>query len=66
MRDRTDGVRKAVERYEGFEFVPLRIEDAFDSNWWAKVGGKNQSMERHFGVDLSDEGESIPLFYFQH
>jgi cytoplasmic tRNA 2-thiolation protein 2 len=57
MRDRTDEVRKVVERYDGFEFVPLRIEDAFDSRWWASVGGRDQIRERDLGVDLSDEGE---------
>jgi cytoplasmic tRNA 2-thiolation protein 2 len=57
MRDRTDEVRKAVERYDGFEFVSLRIEDAFDSRWWASVGGRDQIRERDLGVDLSGEGE---------
>ena len=57
MRDRTDEVRKAVEKYDGFEFVSLRIEDAFDSSWWAKVGGRNKEKERDLGVDLSDEGK---------
>jgi hypothetical protein len=63
MRDRVDKVRKVVERYEGFEFVPLRIEDAFDSKWWASVGGRNRLKERDLGVDLSDEGKSIFLSY---
>ncbi|EPQ52610.1 hypothetical protein GLOTRDRAFT_64309, partial [Gloeophyllum trabeum ATCC 11539] len=37
MRDRTDDVRRIVERYDDLEFVPLRIEDAFDESWWESV-----------------------------
>lgn len=55
MQDRTEEVRKVVEKYEGFEFVALRIEDAFDSTWWERVGGRK---ERDLGVDISDEGMS--------
>lgn len=61
MRDRTDDIRKAVERYEGFEFVSLRIEDAFDPAWWVKVGGKDELQE--LGVDLGDE--ELPLSSLQ-
>jgi len=57
MRDRTAEVKKAVERYDGFDFVSLKIEDAFDPRWWSRVGGRNQ---HDLGVNLSDEGE--PFF----
>jgi hypothetical protein len=63
MQDRTDEVRKVVEKYDGFEFVSLRIEDAFDSNWWARVGGKDKLKERDLGIDLNDEGKSTSLYY---
>jgi cytoplasmic tRNA 2-thiolation protein 2 len=66
MRDRTDEVRKIVETYEGFEFVSLRIEDAFDPRWWAKVSGRNKEREQDLGVDLSDEGYSTSMSYFTY
>lgn len=53
-RDRTEEVRAVVEKYSHFEFLPLRIEDAFDDAWWLKVGG--QQSQSHLGVDLADEG----------
>ncbi|KAJ7104125.1 hypothetical protein B0H15DRAFT_9205 [Mycena belliarum] len=52
-RDRTNEVRAVVERYKHFDFVPLRIEDAFDDAWWEMVGGRRP--EAHFNVDLADE-----------
>jgi hypothetical protein len=53
-RDRTEEVRAIVEQYERFDFLPLRIEDAFDDAWWQKVGG--QRPESHLSVDLANEG----------
>ncbi|KAJ7707675.1 hypothetical protein B0H17DRAFT_1192132 [Mycena rosella] len=52
-RDRTDEMRAAVEHYGHFDFLPLRIENAFDDAWWQKVGG--QRPESHFNVDLANE-----------
>ncbi|KAJ7475881.1 hypothetical protein FB451DRAFT_1087870 [Mycena latifolia] len=52
-RDRTDEVRAVVEQYDHFDFLPLRIEDAFDDAWWQRVGG--QRPEPHYSVDLADE-----------
>ena len=57
MKDRTDEVREAVKRYEGVEFVPLRLEDAFDPEWWARIG---QPSAADISVDLSTEGTSLP------
>jgi len=57
MKDRTEDVRAIVERYEPFEFIPLRLEDAFDKNWWARVGGEPGS---DITVDTTDEG----VYYF--
>lgn len=45
-----------METYESFEFIPLRIESAFDPKWWEMVGGRDELKERELGVDLSDEG----------
>ncbi|KAJ6576474.1 hypothetical protein DFH09DRAFT_361875 [Mycena vulgaris] len=52
-RDRTDEVRAAVAQHAHFEFLPLRIEDAFDDAWWERVGGQRPAA--HFSVDLADE-----------
>lgn len=56
MKDRTEEARRVVEKYEGFEFVALKIEDAFDSVWWERVGGKKGFNSRDLGVDLTSEG----------
>ncbi|TFY71157.1 hypothetical protein EVG20_g1846 [Dentipellis fragilis] len=53
IRDRTEEVRQAVNRYEGFEFVPLRIQDAFDAKWWKRVSGDTLSGD--LDVDLTSE-----------
>lgn len=66
MRDRTDELRTVIERYEGFEFVGLKIEDAFNPVWWEMVKGEgqeNDNLGRELGVDLNDEGKSIQAFY---
>lgn len=39
IRDTTEEIREAVSRYPMFEFVPLRLEDAFDPAWWARITG---------------------------
>ncbi|KAF4571504.1 hypothetical protein EYR36_008843 [Pleurotus pulmonarius] len=39
MRDSTADIRAIVESYNVFEFVPLKLEDAFDPSWWDRVGG---------------------------
>ena len=57
MRDRTEEVRAIVGKYPGFSFTPLRIEDAFDKDWWARVGGKQ--FGSNLGVDTSNEGTMI-------
>jgi len=54
MRDMTQQIREVVERYEGFKFVPLRIEDAFDSSWWELVGGRR--VRFNLGVHATSEG----------
>lgn len=54
MEDRTEVVRSAVERYEGFEFIALRIQDAFDPAWWLKTTGAQIPI--NLTVDLANEG----------
>ncbi|KAF8261628.1 hypothetical protein EI94DRAFT_1745553 [Lactarius quietus] len=36
MNDRTEKIREAAARYEGFEFVPVRMQNAFDRAWWER------------------------------
>ncbi|KAI0322596.1 hypothetical protein OF83DRAFT_1161136 [Amylostereum chailletii] len=55
LRDRTEEVRSVVSRYEGFEFVPLRLQDAFDPAWWKSVSGSTSESPPDFLVDLSNE-----------
>ncbi|KAJ7285019.1 hypothetical protein C8J57DRAFT_1290168 [Mycena rebaudengoi] len=53
-RDRTDEVRAAVEQFRHFDFMPIRIEDAFDELWWKKVIGGHAPLA-HLSVDLTNE-----------
>lgn len=69
MRDRTAEIEAAVGRYEGFEFIPLRIQDAFDPCWWETASGGSSKSPPPWAVDLSNEelfvspspSESTPL-----
>ncbi|KAG2131364.1 hypothetical protein DEU56DRAFT_872198 [Suillus clintonianus] len=54
MQDRTEDIRSIVERYPSFQFVPLRIEDAFDGSWWTKVSGSSSTPQ--VCLELSKEG----------
>ncbi|CDO74974.1 hypothetical protein BN946_scf184945.g46 [Trametes cinnabarina] len=53
MKDRTEEIARHIKRYDGLDFVSLRIQDAFDLSWWKRVGGKPFSSE--LGVTLADE-----------
>lgn len=55
MEDRTEQIRNVVAKYDGLEFVPVRLEDAFDHDWWEKVGGS--PLDHNLRVDLLSEGE---------
>ena len=56
MRDRTPDIERLVSKYEGLEFVPLRIQEAFSSEWWRKVHASRE--EGSISVDMTSEGES--------
>ncbi|KAH9959635.1 hypothetical protein BC827DRAFT_1212795 [Russula dissimulans] len=59
--DRTAQIRDAVARYDGYEFIPLRLQDAFDRSWWERVSGNAASgLLAELPVDLSD-GDSEPI-----
>ncbi|KAI9057286.1 hypothetical protein FKP32DRAFT_1638041, partial [Trametes sanguinea] len=54
MKDRTEEITRHMQRYDGLDFVSLRIQDAFDPLWWERVGGK--PLSSNIGVSLADEG----------
>ena len=59
QKDRTEEIRSIVENYAGspFEFIPLRLEDAFDPEWWVRIGRASLSESaRSLGLDMTDEG----------
>ncbi|KAF8905111.1 hypothetical protein CPB84DRAFT_1677063 [Gymnopilus junonius] len=66
-KDRTEDIRAVVESYSNsnFEFLPLRLEDSFDSNWWKSVGGdlstSAQSLARLDLHLVNSSSESSPL-----
>ncbi|KAL0580942.1 Cytoplasmic tRNA 2-thiolation protein 2 [Marasmius crinis-equi] len=52
MKDRTDEIREVVQTYRSFEFIQLRLEDAFDKSWWDRVNG---SPAGSLGIDPTNE-----------
>ncbi|KAF8071905.1 hypothetical protein FPV67DRAFT_1483121 [Lyophyllum atratum] len=52
-RDRTEEIRAMVAKYDRLEFLPLRVEDAFSSAWWDKIGGKPSGKD--LGIDITNE-----------
>ncbi|KAF4614224.1 hypothetical protein D9613_007796 [Agrocybe pediades] len=56
--DRIESIRNIVNRYTdaNFEFVPLRLEDAFDPSWWQSIGGGDLTTSaRSLGLALTNE-----------
>ncbi|TFK94023.1 hypothetical protein K466DRAFT_580321 [Polyporus arcularius HHB13444] len=53
MDDRTDEIARFVSRYDELDFVPLRIQHAFDRTWWERIGRSTSFSD--IGVDLADE-----------
>ncbi len=53
MDDRTDEIARFVSRYDELDFVPLRIQHAFDRTWWERMGRSTSFSD--IGVDLADE-----------
>ncbi|PCH42562.1 hypothetical protein WOLCODRAFT_137967 [Wolfiporia cocos MD-104 SS10] len=53
MKDRTPEVAQLVAQHDGLEFIPLRIQDAFDSSWWARAHSSPGRID--LGVDLTNE-----------
>jgi cytoplasmic tRNA 2-thiolation protein 2 len=57
MRDKTEEIRAVVDKYDRFDLIPLRIEDAFSNEWWGKIGGK--PVQQDLGADVTNEGKHM-------
>lgn len=61
-KDRTGEVRAAIQAYSDpltkfeIDFIPLRLEDAFDGAWWKSVG--MEDLNHAVGIDINDDCES--------
>ncbi|KIK97758.1 hypothetical protein PAXRUDRAFT_824580 [Paxillus rubicundulus Ve08.2h10] len=53
-RDRTEEIRTALAPYPKFDFIPLRLEDAFDASWWSKVATTPDQSQ--LGLELGKDG----------
>ena len=54
MKDNTEHIRRIISQYDGVEFIPLRVQDAFDPNWWNK---RDRELDlSSIGVNLTSEG----------
>ncbi|KIJ66861.1 hypothetical protein HYDPIDRAFT_149886 [Hydnomerulius pinastri MD-312] len=53
-RDRTEEIRSALAPYPEFEFIPLRLEDAFDESWWSNVA--NTEPRPQLALELGKDG----------
>ncbi|KAG9315185.1 hypothetical protein JVU11DRAFT_4312 [Chiua virens] len=53
--DRTEEMRNAVASYPKFDFVPLRLEYAFDESWWRTINtiGHDRSQ---LAIELGKDG----------
>ncbi len=60
MRDRTDEIRQLVQKYERFEFISVRIEDAFDWSWWQRLGLTPPTLQ-DLQVDASSQNLILSL-----
>jgi hypothetical protein len=59
VEEQIDEVEEIVRSRPHFEFQAVRIEDAFDPTWWAKVSGSSSSdLELH--ALLFDDGMPFP------
>ncbi|KXN84715.1 Cytoplasmic tRNA 2-thiolation protein 2 [Leucoagaricus sp. SymC.cos] len=48
-------IRQVVESYGSqFEYISLKLENAFDQNWWREIGGF--ASHQHYGFNITNEG----------
>lgn len=59
LEDRTAEIAEHVSRHDGVEFVPLRIQDAFDHDWWRRVHATPFSCS--LAVDMSSDELPVDL-----
>jgi cytoplasmic tRNA 2-thiolation protein 2 len=61
--ERITQIREAVTRYEEYEFIPVRVQDAFDRGWWERVSGGTapRLAELPFGLGI---GGGVSNFCF--
>ncbi|KAI0091212.1 hypothetical protein BDY19DRAFT_1033438 [Irpex rosettiformis] len=52
-KDRTTEIQNVIDQMDGVEFLPIRLQDAFDFAWWNKRGFC--PSDPTLGADFSDE-----------
>ncbi|OCH83976.1 hypothetical protein OBBRIDRAFT_840060 [Obba rivulosa] len=57
-KDKISEVAEAVAQYEGVEFVPLRVQDAFDPLWWRCIYGEDAVSQLRINLE-NDELTSM-------
>ena len=55
MRDRTNEIMKALASYPKFDFIPLRLEYAFDDSWWCTITTTDQDRSQ-LSIELGKDG----------
>ncbi|KAI6042505.1 hypothetical protein EDC04DRAFT_960524 [Pisolithus marmoratus] len=53
-RDSTEEIQGALASYADLEFIPLRLEDAFDESWWCRMTGKADMSQ--LALELGKDG----------
>ncbi|KAF8134912.1 hypothetical protein EV363DRAFT_1256750 [Boletus edulis] len=54
-RDRTNEIIKALAPYPKFDFIPLRLEYAFDDSWWRSITTTDQDRSQ-LTIELGKDG----------
>ncbi|KAG8213127.1 hypothetical protein J3R82DRAFT_11529 [Butyriboletus roseoflavus] len=54
-RDRTKEIMKALGSYPKFDFLPLRLEYAFDDSWWRTITATDQDWSQ-LTIELGKDG----------
>lgn len=60
-------MRSVLTPYVNVEFIPLRLEDAFDESWWRRVAGTSDTslLALELGKDgLPTEREHVRFLDF--
>lgn len=57
MKDHTSEIRTLVEALPDVEFIPLRVQNAFDSSWWESITGRKE-IHSDVKISLANEGAS--------